>query len=180
MPSSRLRNIGTRQNSGHVNAGKAGVGGGNAPGFHVSFTAGTSWHTVGVNTIVQFGNNGLTGSALEYDTENRFGSAVSGSGTSAWSYHIPYEGIWTFSMHIYTGWHDSSNDFAFRKDDAVFDGPHTGFIHGQSVTSSVDHIQHYTLTAPCNVNDRISVYTYNVESDIHANNNYFAGMMHVA
>jgi hypothetical protein len=182
MPSSGLRNIGTRQNSGHVNATKKGAGGGSStPGFHVSFTHGsTSWHTYASNVIIPFGNNGLTGSSVEFDTENRFGSAVSGSGTSAYSYHIPYEGIWTFSMHIYTGWHDTSNDFSFRRDDNHIDGPHSGFIHGQTERHNTDHIHSYTLTIPCNVNDRISVYTYAAESDIHANNNYFAGMMHVA
>ena len=65
-------------------------------------------------------------------------------------------------------------------DDALVDGPHTGSIHGQSERTTTDHIQHYTLTIPCLINQRISVYTYNAESDIHANNNYFAGMMHVA
>ena len=75
---------------------------------------------------------------------------------------------------------DNANDFAFRVDDALVDGPHTGSIHGQSERTTTDHIQHYTLTIPCLINQRISVYTYNAESDIHANNNYFAGMMHVA
>ena len=180
MPSSGLRNIGTRQNSGHVTSKKKGVGGGSSPpGFHVSFTSGTSWHSYAVNTIIQFGN-AHTGSSVEFDTEKRFGSRVSSSGTSAYSYHIPYEGIWTFWMHIYTGWSDTGNDFAFRRDDAHFAGPHSGFTHGQTIRDSTDHIHDYSLTAPCNVGDRISVYTYNEDSDIHANNNFFAGMMHVA
>ena len=54
MPSSGLRNIGTRQNSGHVNATKKGAGGGSStPGFHVSFTHNsTSWHTYASNVII--------------------------------------------------------------------------------------------------------------------------------
>ena len=181
MPSSGLRNIGTRQNSGHVTSKKKGVGQGSSPpGFHVSFThPSTSWHTFASNVIVQFGN-AHTGSALEFDSEKRFGSRVSSSGTSAYSYHIPFEGIWTFSVHIYTGWNDNANDITFRVDDSMPDGPHGGHIHGQSERTTTDHIQHYTLTMPCLINQRISVYTYNTETDIHANNNYFAGMMHVA
>jgi len=33
---------------------------------------------------------------------------------------------------------------------------------------------------PCLVGQRIAVYTYSTATDIHANNNYFAGIMHVA
>lgn len=181
MPSSGLRNIGSRQNSGHVTSKKKGVGGGSSPpGFHVSFThASTSWHTYASNTIIPFGN-AHTGSIREFDSEKRFGSRVSSSGTSAYSYHIPYEGIWTFSMHIYTGWSDTSNDFTFRIDDSQMTGPHGAAIHGQTERTATDHIQHYTVTLPMLINQRVAIYTYAAQSDIHANNNYFAGMMHVA
>ena len=164
--------------SGATAAGTAGTPtAGQKIAFNSGFAHPSSWHGFGGGEVVQF--NTVNFSPGQFNTWGNGAESVHGGfDTGNFLFYAPIKGIYFFTFGIYTARNDADNGFEFGRNGANILSINGGQIfHGQNVSSTADMFAKHTCQVALNCHDTIGVYSYQANSDAHANNNYFGGFL---